>query len=443
MKTIFDSPEKILEHVRKNGLNYIWSSYSTPKSIDAIRLNAYTPIYNENKIKYMNKECPRIDKNKILCGGTLEIPKEDIERGVIHILKCSNPKCRRYSRKIYRWINSSDKHKLHFDTPEKVDEYSYQGRAFYGTLTLHDKNIIQPKIQYVNEKLIKACSLGIDIDIISGTILDLINREELQKTIDLITEKLNTFIPNSYTIQTSGNGIQIFVHHNLCRVNVFETMAKMNGLIIHLDSLRKDKGITKIKIDPLNTPGRLFKLIGSPHQKYDLVCIPINENLMKIKSDEFKLENFDINKYKDDNGKLLFYNKCDINETKALYEILNENTIKHPEYGERALRYKFKDIVEITTNQKQDFTPDEEEKYQKQIDEETDRIFGWQKFNTETSGRVHFKELKDNYIIQMYTNDIDKEKILKEFKENIIQSNINTSKKHFNIESEFYKQMVI
>jgi len=442
MKTIFDSPLKILEHIKKNNLNNIWSSYSTPKSIDAIRLNAYTPIYNENRVKYLEKECTRIDKNNIPCGGTLEVPKEDIEREVIYILKCSNPKCRKYKRVIYRWLSSKDKRKLQFDTPKKVDEYAIQGRAFYGTLTLHDKNIIQPKVQYVNEKLIKACSLGIDVDIISGTILDSTNRNELQKTIELITEELNTIIPNSYTIQTSGNGIQIFVHHNLCRVNVFEYMAKMNGLIVHLDSLRKEKGITKIKIDPLNTPGRLFKLIGSPHQKYDLVCIPINENLMKMESNEFKLENFDINKYRNDDGKLLFYNKCNINETKALYEALDENTIKHPEYGERALRYKFKDIVELTTNQKQDFTQEEESEFQKQIDEETDRIFGWQKFNTEISGRVNFKAQKDNYIIQMYSNDEDKEKILKEFKKNIIQQN-QPSLKKFSTESEFYKNLVM
>ena len=439
MKTIFDSPLKILEHVKKNNLDIIWSSYSTPKSIDAIRLNAYTPIYNENRVKYLTKKCSRNDKNGIICEGILEIPKDDVEKGIIHTLKCSNTKCRKYKTIIYRWLSSTNKCKLHFNSPEKVDEYAPQGRAFYGTLTLHDKNIIQPKSQYVNEKLIKACSLGIDIDIISGTILDLTNREELQKTIELVTEELNTFIPNSYNIQTSGNGIQIFIHHNLCKINVFETMAKMNALIIHLDSLRKEKGITKIKIDPLNTPGRLFKLIGSPHQKYDLVCIPINENLMKIESNEFKLENFDINKYRDENGKLLFYNKCNINETKSLYEILENNTLKHPGYGDRALRYRFKDIVELTTHQKQEFTSEEELEYQKQIDEEIDRIFGWNKFETKIPGRVHYKEYKDNFRIQIYANDIDKEKIIKEFNEKIIIP----KKPNFNLESEFYKKMVI
>ena len=442
MKTIFDSPLKILEHVRKNNLNDIWSSYSTPKSIDGIRLNAYTPFYTETTAKYIRKKCSRTDKNEIQCEGYLEVPKEDIERGVIHTIRCSNPKCRRYKTKIYRWLSALDKHKLQFDTPEKVDEYAPQGRAFYATLTIHDKSIIKPKIQYVNEKLIKACSLGIDIDIKSGTILDTINREELQKTIELITDNLNTFIPNSYNIQTSGNGIQIFIHHNLCKINVFETMAKMNAYIIHLDSLREEKGISRIKIDSLNMPSRVFKLIGSPHQKYDLVCIPINENLMKLNINEFKLENFNINKYKDDNEKLLYYNKCDINETKSLYEVLENNTLKHPEYGERALRYKFRDIVEITTGQTQDFTLEEELQYQKQIDEETDRIFGWQKFNTETPGRIHFKKQKDNYIIQMYSSDDDKEKILEEFKEKIINTNQNQTKK-FNLESEFYKRMVI
>ncbi len=439
MKTIFDSPIKILEHIRKNNLNNIWSSYSTPKSIAGIRLNASTPIYNEYLAKNIIKKCPRVDKNGIICGGILEIPKDDIDRGIIHTLKCSNPKCRKYKTIIYRWLSSTDKRKLHFNSPEKVDEYAPQGRAFYGTLTIHDKTTIQPKAQYVNEKLIKACSLGIDIDIINGTIIDSTNREELQKTIDLITEELNTFIPNSYNIQTSGNGIQIFIHHNLCKINVFETMAKMNALIIHLDLLRKEKGITKIKIDPLNTPGRLFKLIGSPHQRYDLVCIPINENLTKIETNEFKLENFDINKYRDENDKLTFYNKCDINETKALYETLENNTLKHPGYGDRALRYKFKDIVELTTHQKQEFTPEEEFKYQKQIDEEIDRIFGWNKFETKIPGRVHYKECENNFRIQIYANDTDKEKIIKEFNEKIIIP----KKKVFNLESEFYKKMVI
>lgn len=423
MKTILDTSEKMLNYIQKNELDKIWAAYSTPKSIDGIRLNAYTPLYATGIEEFLQKRCNRVGKDKVPCGGTWRIPQDDMERGVAVTLKCDNSKCRRYKTLMYRWVKAGDKRKLHFDCPETVDYYTAQGRAFYATLTVHDKSIITPGVQYINEKLIKGCSLGIDIDIISGTILNSENKSDLQKTVKLVKDELSPVCQNNFNIHTSGNGIQMIACHNLCRVNVFETMAKFNGFIIHLDAIRAEKGITKTKIDPLNTAGRLFKLIGSPHQRWDLSCIPVDwdANIEKIPNEEFKLENFDINKYRDADGKLIWYNRCDLNETKSLYEFLYEHSTEHPEWGERALRYKFKEGIEAITGEEQHLTEEEQKKHQSELDERVEHVFGWQKFETETPGRVHYKDVGSKYRLQIYANEEDKKKIIEKFEKMMVK----------------------
>ena len=410
MGTILDTPEKLLDYVRKNRLNGLWAGWSNPSSIDGIRLAAYTPIYSQELAEIIMKKCPRIDGiTKKQCPGTWVVPKDDMEKGVITKIVCNHPGCRRYKPIIWRWVASGDRRKLYFESKELVDFYATRGRSFYGTLSIHDKKIISPKAHYVSERFIVGTTLGIDIDILNGTICDSLNKEDVQKTIDLLKEELDTFVPKSYNLQTSGNGVYLLLHHSLCRREVFSTMAKFNGWITHMDVIRQEKGIMRTKIDPLNSPGRLFKMFGSPHQKHDLVCIPleIDCDITKIENDEFKLKNFDINKYIVD-GKLNFYNRSNIEETKNLYQFLEDHSARCPDYGDRALRYRFKEITEIITGEEQSNSSEE-------IDEEIDRLFGWEEFKTESPGRVHYKRKNGTFIVQSYGKDHDA--IIKEFRE--------------------------
>lgn len=408
--TILDTPEKVLNYVRKNRLNELWTAWSNPTSIEGIRLAAYTPIYSQELTEVLMRKCPRIDRmtNK-QCPGTWVVPKDDIEKGVITKIVCNHPGCRRYKPIIWRWIASGDRRKLYFDSRELVDFYATRGRSFYGTLSIHDKKIVTPKAHYVNEKFIVGTTLGIDIDIIDGTICDMLNKEDVQKTIDLLKEELDTFVPGSYNLQTSGNGIYFLLHHSLCRRDVFSTMARFNGWITHMDTIRQEKGIMRTKIDPLNSPGRLFKMFGSPHQRYDLVCVPleIDCDIAKIDNNEFKLKNFDISRYNVD-GKLNFYNRYNITETKNLYQFLEDHSARCPDYGERALRYRFKEITEILTGEEQSNSSEE-------IDKEIDRLFGWDEFKTENPGRVHYKRKDGMFIVQSYGKDHDN--IIKDFRE--------------------------
>jgi hypothetical protein len=415
VKTILDTPEKVLNYIRKNRLNELWTGWSNPKNINGIRLAGYTPQYSEDLAEMLIKKCPRIDgKTKKQCPGAWVVPKEDVERGIITKIVCNHPGCRRYKPIIWRWVASGDRRKLYFNSKELVDFYATRGRSFYGTLSIHDNKIIAPKSHYVNEKLVIGTTLGIDIDIIEGTICDSGNKEDMQKTIDLVRENLDTFVPNSYNMQTSGNGVYFLIHHDLCRANIFPTMAKFNGWLIYLDALRQEKGITKTKIDPLNSPGRLFKMFGSPHQRYDLVCVPLLEscNITKMENKEFKLKNFDIANYIEigNNGhsKLNFYDRCDKRETKALYQFLEEHSLKSPDYGDRALRYRFKEITEILTGEEQPETSEE-------IDEKIDRLFGWEEFRADSPGRVHYRKKDGMFIVQSYGKDHDQ--IIKEFRE--------------------------
>lgn len=419
-KTILDTPEKVLSYIRKNRLDEIWTGWSNPKNTNGIRLAGYTPQYSENLAEMLIKKCPRIDgKTKEQCPGVWVVPQEDIERGIITKIVCNHPGCRRYKPIIWRWVASGDRRKLYFNSKELVDFYATRGRSFYGTLSIHDNKIVTPKSHYVNERLVVGTTLGIDIDIIEGTICDSGNKEDMQKTIDLVRENLDTFIPGSYNLQTSGNGVYFLIHHDLCRANIFPTMAKFNGWLIYLDAIRQEKGITKTKIDPLNSPGRLFKMIGSPHQRYDLACIPLDYDcdITKMENDKFKLKNFDIANYIEieDGGtghggrsKLNFYNRCDKREMVGLYSFLEEHSSKSPDYGERALRYRFKEITEILTGEEQPETSEE-------IDKEIDRLFGWNEFKTDTPGRVHYKQKDGKFIVQSYGKDHDK--IIKEFRE--------------------------
>lgn len=418
-----------LNHIVKNKLDHIWHGYCNPKSVDAIRLASYTPIYSEKLVELLERKCLRQG-----CNGNLIVPLDDRIRKVINKIVCNGTvkesACSNYKMILYRWVSASDQTKLWFQDVETVRYYGEIGRTFYATLSLYDRRILPKSSMYVNENLMRAHTLGMDIDIKSGkgTICDLINREEMDKVLDIVRSELDTFVGGSYNLQTSGNGAYIFLHHNLVKVDIFNQMGRFNSWINYLNRLIKGNGITRIKIDAINMPSRVFKLIGSIHQKYDLVCVPlVNDcHLRSMHSDEFKLKNFDIKKYIID-GKLQFYNRYNEKDKKSLYDFLEEHTEKH-QYGDlRAIRYNFKESVGAITDEEQIEDKQEQKDIDKESNEFSDYYTGWKPLDINISGRaIHKKRPDGRYEVEMLgveEDDVDKilDKIWAEREERYIE----------------------
>lgn len=399
-----------LNHIVKNKLDLIWFGYCNPKSVEAIRLAAYTPQYSDKIVEMLGRKCPRKE-----CNGNMVVPLDDRIRKIINKIVCNGTvkgsACGNYKMILYRWVSASDQTKLWFQNIDTVKYYGDIGRTFYATLSLYDKRILPKTSMYVNESLMKAHTLGMDIDIKRGTICDIENRKEVDVVLDIVREELDTFVGGSYNLQTSGNGIYVFLHHNLVKVDIFNQMARFNGWISYLNKTIKEVGITRIKIDPINMPSRVFKLIGSIHQKYDLVCIPLEYDcsIGNMESDEFKLKNFDIEKFIVD-GKLQFYNRYDNKDKKSLYNFLEEHTEKHV-YGDlRAIRYNFKESVGAITGEEQEDQEERKEERKKQIEigEFSDYYTGWRPVNIDIPGRVIHKKRSDGrHEIEMLGVDED------------------------------------
>lgn len=390
--------EDYKNHILNNNLHNIWYGWCNPKSSNGIRVSAYTPIYSDIQVEINEtKKCTKVSCN----NGMYKIPEEDKQKRILYKKVCNI--CGAKNTILYRWISKQNNTKIYFDTPETVKKYSTIGRSFYATLTLYDKDIVPPKGMYVDEKLMVSHTLGMDIDIIKGTICNLENRRELDKCIDIIKENLNTFVPNSYNLQTSGNGVYVFLHHSLCTKDIRYTMSQYNSYIKYLQNECAAKGLTKIKIDPINMPSRVYKLIGSIHQKYDLVCIPLDIDckLSKMNNDEFKLKNFDINKYMID-GKLKFYNRVDKNEHFNLYKFLGEHTLETENSGLRAYRHKFNETGAIASDAITNENQFEKlrKRYKQKLESITEEEFmkyyvGWKKLNIDIPGSVIYKNNVD------------------------------------------------
>lgn len=389
-----------INHIIKNRLDQIWHGYCNPKSVDAIRLAAYTPLYSEKLAELLERKCPRKE-----CDGNMVVPLDDRTRRIIYKIVCNGTvkesACGNYKMILYRWVSASDQTKLWFQDVETIKYYGGLGRTFYSTLSLYDRRILPKGSMYVNESLMRAHTLGMDIDIKQGkgTMCDLANREEIDVVLDVAREILDTFVGGSYSLQTSGNGVYIFLHHNLVRTDIFNQMARFNSWISYLNKVIKENGVTRIKIDPINMPSRVFKLIGSIHQKYDLVCIPLEYDchVSKMDSDEFKLKNFNIEKFIV-NGKLQFYNRYNKDDKKGLYDFLEEHTQRH-QYGDlRAIRYDFKESVGAITGDEQI----EEGDIAKESGEFSDYYTGWKPVDIDIPGRVIHKKRSDGrYEIEM------------------------------------------
>lgn len=409
------SEKDYLNHIIKNKLDSIWYGWSNPRSVDGIRLSSYTPIYSEKLAELLERKCTRKG-----CNGNLIVSLDDRVRKIIYKMICNGivngSACGAYKAVLYRWVSSSDQTKLWFRDIDTVRYYGELGRTFYSTLSVYDRRILPKNSLYVNESLMIAHTLGMDIDIKKGhgTICDLENREEIDKVLNIVRGELGTFAEGSYNLQTSGNGVYIFLMHDLVKTDIFNQMARFNGWINYLNGVIKGNGITRIKIDAINMPSRVFKLIGSIHQKLDLVCIPMEHDchISKMSSDEFKLKNFNIEKYIID-GKLQFYNRYNDKDKKSLYDFLEEHTQRHP-YGDlRAIRYKFKEGIEVITGeeQKEDDNGNEEEN-KIETDKFSEYYTGWEPLDLQVPGRIIHKKMFDGrHQVEMLgvpEEDIDK-----------------------------------
>lgn len=379
------------QYIINNNLDNIWYDWCNPKSINGIRVASYTPVYSNASVLLNEKKC-----KKISCNGTYRIPEDSTIRKILYKKVCDE--CNATKTILYRWISSHDNTKIYFNSPDTIRNYGFVGRAFYATLTLYNKNIISSNGMYVDDGLMIAHTLGMDIDIVSGTICDSNNKEDLNKCLNIIRENLDTFIPNSYNLQTSGNGLYVFIHHLLCTSNIRHTMSQFNSYIKYLQKLCRDKGIKKVKIDPINMASRVYKMIGSIHQKYDLVCIPLDFdcNINDIDNNKFKLENFNIDNYIDEDNQFKFYNRYDTNEKIQLYKFLEEHCLEKEGSNLRAIKHQFTDAIASDTITGENQSEQLKLEYTKKINEMTDEEFinyyvGWKNLKTEIPGRVIFK----------------------------------------------------
>lgn len=344
------NPKDYLNYIVKNNLDSIWSSWCNPASGDGgIRVAAYKPLYNDSYAKWLdagNKPCKK-------CTGYFVIPDADKQRRIINRWRCNV--CSSKKDVLYRDMDKRDPNgrrtsKLYFSDNNTVRFYGNKGRTFYSTLILYDKQILNPSAIYGDASLMKSVTLGIDIDIKNGCITETKNRSELQKAIDhLKIEFLDKIVPKSYNLQSSGNGIYVLLHHKLVSTDVFKTCLLFNELISEMNN---DIENEFVKMDALNGASRVFKLMGSIHQQYDLVAIPLpyDVDLTKMNPEQFKLSKFTINDYIDkQTGNLeYYYKRYDMQDSKSLYDFLEKNVALLSTSSPRAMRAKVrgKDVDE-------------------------------------------------------------------------------------------------
>ncbi|MCK4527991.1 hypothetical protein KAW18_11535 [candidate division WOR-3 bacterium] len=240
-------------------------------------------------------------------------------------------RCGLVRRLMYRRAYArEDAPKLYFKDTKAVRDIATQAITFYHTLPIFDNKVISPDMPY-SPDLRVAYTLGMDIDLVGDTIMNTRNISALSIALDIVREELDTFIPNSYSIQTSGNGIYVMIHHSLVTDHISEYMVLYNALIRILNSKIKEK-TNLVKVDDLNDRSRVFKSIFSIHQYHPLIAIPLeyDVNIEKFDSSQFKLCNFDIKNYTDNEGNITnFYNRSLRSESGALLKRLHESDITH------------------------------------------------------------------------------------------------------------------
>lgn len=334
------------KYVIDNDLNEIWLNYCNSKKDSSVKLVAYAPNYHYQATEnnWVRITCDR-------CGNYARVKLDKSKACKDYQCK----KCNMIKGILFRKLSSKkNSDKIYFGNSDIVTKISSYMRTMYFTLMNFDEKIIKSDSLYVDDTLWKSVTLGIDVDIknMSDNITDLEVRKSIDVAKDIITDELNTFIPNGYTIMSSGNGLYFLINNNLTiGLNISNVMTGFNKLIVLLDSKIKEK-TNNVKLDGLNHPSSVFKGIGSIHLNRPFIAVPIDSDikLVNYNSSYFTLKNLMCNNKVDFNSFLDEYNSYKICEQKGLIDRLNSSDLDNIEgYTDEQILTK----IEVTTGEKQ------------------------------------------------------------------------------------------
>lgn len=316
-------PIDFFTHITENGIDKIYVDYANPLDVDGIRVSAFVPSAIYKRRHHMTTiPCKRAECIEV--GAMMHLQPG----GGVAKYKCE--KCELVRRLMYRRSYArADAPKLYFKDTKSVRDIATQAITFYHTLPIFDKKVLSPDMPYSPE-LRSAYTLGIDIDLVGDTIVNPKNISAISIALDIIREELDNFIPNSYNMQTSGNGIYILIHHSLLTDSISKYMTLYNALI-RIINYRIHEKTNLVKLDDLNDRSRVFKSVFSIHQFHPLIAIPLEHdvNISKFDPSQFKLRNFDMKNYKDAEGNLTnFYNRHKKSESKSLVKRLQESDVE-------------------------------------------------------------------------------------------------------------------
>lgn len=251
------------------------------------------------------------------CDGWMTLPSPS---EAAHLYTCQ--KCGRQKRRMFRWQSPSPSSgKLFFETVEDVRAMAKMARTYYSTLGVWDEKILDSKAVY-DDKYLKGYTLGIDLDLIDGTLFDYKNKVAMNEVINIIRDELSTLVPNSYNLQTSGNGVYILIHHALLTTDYYGAMFAWSLFLDEIiDKVDKRSASARVVIQVGNDFARVFKMIGSIHLVLPTVAVPLphNVDLTKFNMRETEIENVNTDHWED-----IFYNRCDKTESISLQKRLKE-----------------------------------------------------------------------------------------------------------------------
>ena len=291
---------------------------------EGIRCVAVVPNYPSQF--NIGKHILKCDK----CGGWMLLPNAS---EAAHLYTCQD--CGKQKRRMFRWQSSnSNSGKLFFETVEDVRAISKIARTYYSTLGVWDSAILDGGAVY-NDKYLRGYTLGIDIDLIDGTLFDYKNVVAMNDALDMIRDELSTFVPNSYNLQTSGNGVYVLIHHSLITEDFYNAIHLWSLL---LDKMVREHEMPRVNIQVGNDFARVYKMVGSIHLVLPTVAVPLphNVNLTKFNMHSTEVENINTDNWKD-----IFYNRCDKGEATDLLRKFQE--IHEEFYDEASFLSKQKD----------------------------------------------------------------------------------------------------
>ena len=351
------------QFIYRNYLHQVWTEYCNPP--EGLRCVAWIPNYpSQVEIGMHIRKVEHSNKEREICDGKLVLPYRG--EGAAYEYICE--KCGFKSYRLYRWKTANPEDgKMIFLTDKDVLRVSPLARCYYATLGVFRENIIDYKSLYSPENM-TGYTLGIDLDVNDGFFLNHKNKIDVSRAIFIIREELETFVPSSYNLQTSGNGIYFLLHHRLLNKDI--EVALMKWQVVLADMKNKVERVYKCKnvnVNPfINDWARVFKMVGSLHQEYSTVCIPLpyDVNLMGYDLSHMKTELFKVTYIREPTGVGFansFYKRLDMNDKSGLQMRLNEIALEDIE----KLREQFKMRSEGISNMMYPLKMAENVKYKK------------------------------------------------------------------------------